>query len=499
MNTVEQCPSPSANLAVFAAINVAMLIFTPLLGRRTFVNKLTMGMLGQPGSQFGWRVVGPLTVAMQVMANGINIALIKSIPEYANVSAGRLMMLWLARPRLGWLAVVLVPREIDKSMYVSCASSALSAEIILQLLTAYSMGTTANYGRIIGGIYEGGSRAAAVDALATGHAARAMYGGALTWLVAIFFTVILLVTVVLKVSNITKMVVVHMEKDEESEDALILKAEALLSEAISHDQLVDMYHSAHDNSRGVYVPACEILLQSSIQLSNITQTTLQELEALEDEFKRQSNSRAPPLFSLDGLRHKVIDVLFGVGYSPQNYTIYHFLVGVRDDEPFKKMREDMARLRYNILATVQNQLRALQYDKTSIRLAFPLASRYLSFPKRKPRYPWKAYWGNSGIYEYDLFYIHEVVPRNYQPTNNPDSDQMLGFQSWPEFQHLGKALVSRWTDLKTKCSSRTRTRKQGLRDKSQNIIRITVIGISICWIAQWLFWGGLVHLYGSDG
>src|SRR5438045_1787614 len=131
------CPTPAANLGVFAGTNVAMLILTPLLGRRKVVSRLTFGFLGKPHSQ-GWMLMGPLSAGLQVSANAVNLALIRATPGYEGARIRDLMMLWLSRPRLAWLAVFLIVFEADEAMYFSCAATTLAAEVILQILSSYN-------------------------------------------------------------------------------------------------------------------------------------------------------------------------------------------------------------------------------------------------------------------------------------------------------------------------------------------------------------------------
>ncbi|KAK4208328.1 hypothetical protein QBC37DRAFT_296926, partial [Rhypophila decipiens] len=182
------CPSPESNLGVFAAVNLAMLLLTPVLGRRTVVAKLSFGVLGKAHSQ-GWILMGPIMACMHTAANLINVALIRATPGYGSTSIAMLTMLWFTRPRLAWLVIALVVFQSDEAMYLSCAATTLAAEILLQLLTAYVMGSVANHARrqnfyslshgrdVLEAVPRGG---------ATGRGdALAMYAGALLWLVVV--------------------------------------------------------------------------------------------------------------------------------------------------------------------------------------------------------------------------------------------------------------------------------------------------------------------------
>ncbi|KAK3682404.1 hypothetical protein B0T22DRAFT_539483 [Podospora appendiculata] len=190
------CPSPESSLGVFAAVNVAMLLLTPILGRRTVVSKLTVGLLGKPHSQ-GWMFMGPVMAALQSAANAGNIALIKATPGYEDTDWKTLMMLWYTRPRLAWLVVFLIQFQVDEAMYFSCAATTLTTEIILQILGSYVMGTVASHARV----QKFYTNALAVAAVPRGKDAMLMYVGAIFWLVVVFFTLLAVGTSVLNVST----------------------------------------------------------------------------------------------------------------------------------------------------------------------------------------------------------------------------------------------------------------------------------------------------------
>ena len=63
-----KCPSTSEKLGAFAAINVAMALAVPLLGRRTIVNKITFGMLGRKDTAT-FMLLGPLGGVLHILSN----------------------------------------------------------------------------------------------------------------------------------------------------------------------------------------------------------------------------------------------------------------------------------------------------------------------------------------------------------------------------------------------------------------------------------------------
>jgi hypothetical protein len=191
--TPHSCPSDGAKLGVFAAVNIAMAICMPLLGRRTVVQRITFGLLGKPNSS-GWLFTGPLVIALHFASNVVNTYLIKSTPGYSQVNFWELVLLWFTRPRLSWMIVILMPWGAEDSMYLAVTASAMVAELMLQLLSTYTLGRAVQYGRharlyhvhTLGGVPRG-------------RDATIMYAGALIWLTVLFFA---LLVCLMTISNI---------------------------------------------------------------------------------------------------------------------------------------------------------------------------------------------------------------------------------------------------------------------------------------------------------
>jgi hypothetical protein len=97
-DSILTCPSSTAKLGLFAAVNVAMAILVPILGRRTIVHRATFGRLGRPHSR-GWLLTGPVTIFLHLLSNTLNALMIKNTAGYSNVSIWRLVLLWCTRPR----------------------------------------------------------------------------------------------------------------------------------------------------------------------------------------------------------------------------------------------------------------------------------------------------------------------------------------------------------------------------------------------------------------
>ena len=126
-NSTTHCPSNGEKIASFAVINIIVGISTLVLGRRTVVKRLTCGLLGIPGSPT-WPLVSLFVVAVNLLANLINAAIVSHDTGYIVPPVGTLVLFWVSRPRLAWMATALAPIEKEKSMYISLAASALLTE-----------------------------------------------------------------------------------------------------------------------------------------------------------------------------------------------------------------------------------------------------------------------------------------------------------------------------------------------------------------------------------
>ncbi|KAK4225974.1 hypothetical protein QBC38DRAFT_481728 [Podospora fimiseda] len=140
------CPSSGGLLAAFAAINIALALLTPISGRRTVIKRISFGYLGNLDTQT-WLPMGVLIAGLNIMVNFLNAVVIAKTPGYEGVNIKGLGLLWCTRPRLAWIVVALVPWGGKEGLYLSSAASSLTAEVIMQLVSAYVFGHVANYGR----------------------------------------------------------------------------------------------------------------------------------------------------------------------------------------------------------------------------------------------------------------------------------------------------------------------------------------------------------------
>jgi hypothetical protein len=185
------CPSTTAKLGSFALINILVGCSSLVLGRRTIVQKFTFGFLGKLGSPH-WVFMSILIVTLNLIANVVNALLLRRVPGFSNVPITSLIIFWVSRPRLAWLATCLANFEREKGMYFSAAASAFLTEIILQTIGAAYIGQAVYFGSV-NGMYK--IRSQTLDETSYKGAARLFYGGAVLWMasVGIFYVYVLLV------------------------------------------------------------------------------------------------------------------------------------------------------------------------------------------------------------------------------------------------------------------------------------------------------------------
>jgi hypothetical protein len=63
--------------------------------------------------------------------NFLNAFIVSKAPGYGGTPIAPLSFLWCARPRLSWLAIILIAIRPNDALYFSCAISSLTVEIIL--------------------------------------------------------------------------------------------------------------------------------------------------------------------------------------------------------------------------------------------------------------------------------------------------------------------------------------------------------------------------------
>ena len=127
------CPSAHSILTTFGLINLAVLVLSLILGHRKITLLLTRGIFGKKHkTEWGrrqWGIPIPKSVlymwtvpfALQIIANAINAAIMKSTANYtdASFSIGQVMILYLMRPRITWLLGAIILKFYPPTVYTS--------------------------------------------------------------------------------------------------------------------------------------------------------------------------------------------------------------------------------------------------------------------------------------------------------------------------------------------------------------------------------------------
>ncbi|KAM7185204.1 hypothetical protein V8F33_012547 [Rhypophila sp. PSN 637] len=511
------CPSPESNLGVFAAVNLAMLLLTPILGRRTVVAKLSFGVLGKAHSQ-GWILMGPIMACMHTAANLINVALIRATPGYESTSIAMLTMLWFTRPRLAWLVIALVVFQADEAMYLSCAATTLTAEILLQLLTAYVMGSVANHARRQSFYSLSHGRDVLEAVPRGGRDALAMYAGALLWLVVVVVMIYAVAVAVIDVNGaivslarvlgIESRGLKKFQKQSKVMEEALNRAQAAVEKRVEdagrlvgtgegkvgldamiarHDQMTDM---------SVAIPRLERDGWPSVldQIKGRKQDPLKKGEVevlgqmdvmmqLKVSFRAlQTLAEGPEAAYKEAIRKLNIE---GNGKKEEAAVLENPELGrvTPEEEPPLSRSEVVDSLAEQIMSQateevltvlkpLQSRIQALMAELHNSRTAHPPLLPWSSEENRKRRKNW-----SEGL-------------------NDLAAERWAVWNRWKNIQDLASSLEKMWQARTTVMTSAQWVRK--MRSSLRNAIRNTLIGMFACWVAQWLFWVGFVRLYTPD-
>ncbi|KAK3311937.1 hypothetical protein B0H66DRAFT_614190 [Apodospora peruviana] len=514
------CPSPESNLGVFAAVNLAMLLLTPILGRRTVVAKLSFGLLGKAHSQ-GWMLMGPVMACMHTAANLINVAVIRATPGYESTSIATLTMLWFTRPRLAWLVIALVVFQADEAMYLSCAATTLTAEILLQLLTAYVMGFVANHARKQD-FYSISHGRNVLDALPKGGGdALAMYAGALLWLVVVVVMIYAVAVAVIDVNGaiVSLARVLGMEsrgqkkfaKDAKKMEEAVKRAQAAVEERLEdYSPLENTGEGAVEwdprTAKFVMLPRTaeetnaqlerhswfsvldQIKGRKQGQLSKGEVEVLGQIEVLEQldasfralqtlaEGPETAYKEAIRKLNVEGDRKKHQEAA-----ASENPGLEQGKVAAEEPAPsqgeavdalaeeiMSRATEEVSTVLHPLLARIG----ALMAELQDVRAGPPPLGTWSSEEDSKPRKDWP-----DGL-------------------NDLAAERWVVWNRWKNIRELASSLEKMWQTRTTLMTSAQWVSK--MRSSLRNAIRNTLIGMCACWVAQWLFWVGFVRLYTPD-
>ncbi|KAH0550925.1 hypothetical protein GP486_007709 [Trichoglossum hirsutum] len=172
------CPSYTAKLGVFAAVNATIIFVTLIFGRSDVMQFLTRNLLGRPGRW--WWTVAFVNGIIAFGGNLIIAHMIRRTPGFANIDTTHLALLWIARPRLSWLAAFLVKFQMDKAIYFGVGASSALTEVILQAIGATYIGMTVHFAAS-----RNYYRLHHLENIQRGYYASIMYSGALLWVISI--------------------------------------------------------------------------------------------------------------------------------------------------------------------------------------------------------------------------------------------------------------------------------------------------------------------------
>lgn len=107
--TLVTCPSASRVLGTFALVNVAVTTLGVIFGNRYVLNRLTCGRFFNNKDSKTHRFMWIINVALQLGANALIGAIVQRTPGYkADFKIWELMLFFTVRPRLSWIALMLL-------------------------------------------------------------------------------------------------------------------------------------------------------------------------------------------------------------------------------------------------------------------------------------------------------------------------------------------------------------------------------------------------------
>ncbi|PYI00750.1 hypothetical protein BO78DRAFT_380430 [Aspergillus sclerotiicarbonarius CBS 121057] len=195
IRATEACAVNEWKIGSFALVNMATFL-SAFLSQRTGIQRIARGFLWDSHS-WGWFFKGTLIAALQLIANWFNSLFVQTTSDYNEVPVIQLILLWCSMPRLAWLTILLIGLQPFGAMEFSAVASLLFAEMILQSLSSYYMIMTVNYGR------EHNFYLGAIGNAERGRPGKAMYAGALMWLIIVGMALVQSVRALRKMNRLT--------------------------------------------------------------------------------------------------------------------------------------------------------------------------------------------------------------------------------------------------------------------------------------------------------
>jgi hypothetical protein len=154
--TLHTCPPPSHILGVFGVINVVSSLLGLVSGHRILIKRLTCSKMGKSGSH-AWAITWVIQTGLVLGANAFNAWLTVNSAGYDLERMPKiwdLMLFYCARPRLGWIALLIAATLSERKNYggwwTSAALQSAVTEIVMIVLGSYYMGRTLHSAAIHG-------------------------------------------------------------------------------------------------------------------------------------------------------------------------------------------------------------------------------------------------------------------------------------------------------------------------------------------------------------
>jgi hypothetical protein len=465
-----------------------MAIAVPVIGRRTVIQRITFGIFGKPHSR-GWLFTGPIAISFHFISNAINAYSIRGTPGFEQVNAGQLILFWCTRPRLSWMIVTLVPWQAKDEMYFSVAASTLLAEIVLQLVSSYYMGRAVNYARV-----QEFFKIGRLDSTPHGDDAMTMYGGALLWLVVIFFALLACGSAILGVdqhiaslrraiSGAGRKAKRHKKWCVAELSTFIRRKEGFSTSTASSTTIPDDTTSLEDSLRkcaGVWKRLSTYVTDDAKEYTKV-------------EAKYMSISRKVGRENARGNPQQIPADLVAEFHNRKN-DWYNVPRQMRD-----KAKEglDSAELALKeaeeAVSSLETELRAVDFEikELEIRLEHLRATMWRDRGNRQRL----AIIDELGTRLAQL----KEEPRDDQGVTDLLSDRRYILSVWRFAKLEWEKLFTRWT---TQADAREKEDQTDFLDpvvrRLRNFAMTTVAGMFGCWVAQWVWWVGYVRTMGDS-
>ena len=515
LNHVSQnklCPSPETNIGVFAAINVAMLLLTPFFGRRKVVERITFGRLGHAHSK-SWIFMGPLLATLQLLVNITNALIIKRSSGYSHISIKTLVLLWCTRPRMSWMVILLIPFQAEQVMYFNCAASSLFSELILQFLSSYTFGFVANYAHSQH-FYLLDHR---LDGVHNAAAAKLMYGGALLWLIVVLFCLVMVTFSIIGVDRLKGSLASMLSWGKKLEGKPLRKARAFQDstrERYSHlstiESMIDGNAIDHLpellEARSQLLGSCDAMVQSHLNIA--------EWVRIEEQEYRRKRSQLKKLESKNKTSHKEIERArsiaekLGVQFEA---TLENNFIGRRTNEAIRQkmsaLRATYGNMQYEseyhwrlrpLALLEEGNVTPYEVIEIGIRALAELRTQL----EETARNNINSVLATKQATKEQISAIDQRLPTRW-PSDTTEVGRIE--QQWRDIKSTWVEVARRWEKVYSHWCIReyhARNIEEFERKAQANSTTVTIsiafAGMFGCWLSQWIFWAGFVHLYSNQ-